>query len=278
MNDEQRRKELADFLKTHRLRLSPEDVGLKYAGGPRRRKPGLRREEVAVLAGISLPWYTSLEQGRDIQVSDQVLESLVRTFKLDRDERIYLYTLANQQTPLLPVSNPGTAALPSFQIIADQIAECPAFFSDQRWDILAWNRVASLVFGDFSSGEKFGNNMVWRMFMKEEYRLMFAHWEDVAKNLLAQFRSYYARNMEDPWYGEFIEALRERSSEFREWWTDHDIRCALAGTIEIVHPEAGRLQLEVHEFYRCEDQGTALNVYIPLPDTRSRENLLKLMG
>ncbi|OUS76237.1 hypothetical protein B1748_13320 [Paenibacillus sp. MY03] len=266
MNDEQRHKELAKFLKTHRLRISPQDVGLNYVG-PKRRTSGLRREEVAVLSGISLPWYTALEQGRDIRVSEQILESLVRTFKLDRDERIYLYTLANQRPPLLPVLNPGTAAPPSFQIIVDQFADFPAFISDQRWNILAWNRVAPLVIGSFSSGEKYCNNMIWRMFTMKEIRLMYVHWERVAKNLLAQFRTYYARNMGDPWYGEFIAALSEQSAEFREWWIDHDVRCELTGAVEIVHPKGGRLQLEAHEFYRCEDQGTALTVYIPTQKT-----------
>ncbi|GGD53021.1 helix-turn-helix transcriptional regulator [Paenibacillus nasutitermitis] len=277
MNDEQRRKELANFLKTHRARVTPQDAGLKYTA-PKRRTPGLRREEVAVLSGISLPWYTSLEQGRDIQVSKQILESLVRTLKLDRDERLYLYTLANQQTPLLPVLNPGTAPPPSLQIIVDQFAECPAFFSDQRWNILAWNRVASLVFGNFRSVGKYSSNLVWQMFTTEEIRVMLVNREGVAKNLLAQFRSYYARNMEDPWYGEFIAALSERSAEFREWWTDHDVRCALTGSIEIMHPKVGRLQMEAHEFYRCEDEGTALTVYIPIPETKCQENLLKLIG
>ncbi|WP_248924497.1 helix-turn-helix transcriptional regulator [Paenibacillus hamazuiensis] len=277
MNEDQRRKELAEFLKSRRLRVSPEEAGLKYAGGSGRRLSGLRREEVAVLSGISLPWYTALEQGRDIRVSEQVLESLVRTFKLGRDERLYLYALANQQTPLLEVTGTDSAELPSLQYIADRFADCPAFFSDQRWNVRIWNRMAALVFGDLGSGGEYAGNMVWRMFAEKNYRRLFVDWEHVAKTLLAQLRSYYARNLDDSWYERFAAALSERSSLFRQWWEGHEVRCASLKTVRIEHPLAGLLQLEVHEFYRCEDEGTALSVFIPKAGTDCRERLEELM-
>lgn len=276
MDDKLRRTELAHFLKARRLHISPGESGLEVSNGLKRRKPGLRREEVAALSGISLPWYTALEQARDIRVSAQVLESLVRTFKLRKDERLHLYMLANQQTPMIPISDSKRSFPRSFQYIVDQYVGSPAFFSDQMWNIRIWNQITTLVFGDFHNTDNFATNMIWRIFTMKEYRLLFVNWEHMAKNLLTQFRTSYIRNMENPWYNQFIKELAKHSTEFQKWWADYDLQYTQEEIIEITHPKVGLLQFEIHEFYQCEDLGTALIIYIPLPETDSTEKLLNL--
>ncbi|WP_278043202.1 helix-turn-helix domain-containing protein [Paenibacillus elgii] len=161
MNNERRRKELADFLRTRRLRLSPQELGLQVDTS-RRRTPGLRREEVASLSGISLPWYTALEQGRDIQVSEQVLESLVRTLRLSKDERNHLRVLANHSTVSKGTENETLS--PSLQQILDRLGTYPAYIIDKHWNVLAWNKITSSLCGDFNRMAEIERNILWRVF------------------------------------------------------------------------------------------------------------------
>ena len=144
--ESQRLQELGDFLRTRRARLAPEDVGLPRGG--RRRAPGLRRTEVAQLAGVSVDWYTWLEQGRPITVSTQVLESLVSALRLNAQERAHLFLLAHQQPPPARVMEPETVS-PTLQRFLDHQGLSPAFVLGRRWDVVAWNEAACVVFGDF---------------------------------------------------------------------------------------------------------------------------------
>src|SRR5215472_154383 len=148
MHDQARRTELAKFLRTRRERLSPEAFGLP--SGTRRRTPGLRREELALLAGVGTTWYTWLEQGRAITVSKQVLESLARIVRLGAAERAHLFVLARDDLPADPF--PLTQTIdPALQLIVDTMGVYPALVLNPRWDILAWNQAACRVLGDFST-------------------------------------------------------------------------------------------------------------------------------
>ncbi|UUZ81744.1 helix-turn-helix transcriptional regulator [Paenibacillus sp. P26] len=261
MTDSKRHKELADFLRTRRLRLSPQAAGLPLQPG-RRRTQGLRREEVAALSGVSLAWYTYLEQGRPIRVSEQVLESIARTLQLDTDERNYMFVLAG---PLMmngaPPEDGGVP--PSLQRMLDDMESCPAYLTDNRWNIIAWNRPACEVFGDFPAMEELGRNLVWRTFMVPEYRRLFQDWEGIAKRSLAQFRIHYAKNMNDPWYNEMVARLKQASPEFAAWWQQHEVFGIPAGRKEIVHPRAGLLAFQYHSFSLVE--ATGLDPYCVYP-------------
>lgn len=181
MSESQRHKVLADFLKTRRLRLTPQAAGLPFRAGSRRTK-GLRREEVAAISGVSLAWYTYLEQGRPIRVSEQVLESIARTLQLDAEERNYMFVLASQLLTAAAVPEENRVP-PSLQFMMDEMESCPAYLIDNRCNIIAWNRLACEIFGNFSEMDDLERNLVWRTFMVPEYRRLFGDWETIAKRL-----------------------------------------------------------------------------------------------
>ena len=219
--DTKRRQELGNFLRTRRARISAEQVGLPTR--QRRRTPGLRRDEVALLAGMSVDWYTWLEQGREITVSEQVLESLVQVLQLDASEREHLYLLACQHLPPeLPLVNETVS--PILQHFLDHLGTCPAYVTGQRWDIVAWNEAACAAFGDFRKMTERERNIVWRAFTSPTYRQLLVDWEGLAQHILARFRASCRRFLGDPWLTELIEDLTLSSPEFREWWPRHDVQ------------------------------------------------------
>jgi transcriptional regulator with XRE-family HTH domain len=274
-DDSQRHKELADFLKTRRLRLTPQAVGLPLQSA-RRRTKGLRREEVATLSGVSLAWYTYLEQGRPIRVSEQVLDSLARTLQLDSDERGYLFALASQLLTIAPAAEDD--ALPaSLQAMMDRIADCPAYMIGSRWDVLAWNRLACEVFGEFAAMDALHRNLVWRTFMDPDYRRLFVNWETIGKRLIAQVRILYAKHIDDPWYNEMVERLLQQSPEFREWWRQHEVFGIPAGRKEIIHMKAGLLSFNYHGLSLSERPDWTLTVFVPDPGTDTGEKLKALL-
>jgi transcriptional regulator with XRE-family HTH domain len=167
-----RHAELGNFLKTRRANITPAQIGLP--AGIRRRTPGLRREEVAALAGIGLTWYTWLEQGRDIQVSPQVIHSLARVLMLNEEETHHLYVLANQPVPLQPP--PYRQIVPAaLQRILDSLPFSPSLILDTRWNILAWNTAATAVFTDFQAIDIASRNYIWLMFTNPHYWLPRRH-------------------------------------------------------------------------------------------------------
>ena len=216
----QRLQELGDFLRTRRARLAPEDVGLPR--GSRRRAPGLRRAEVAQLAGVSVDWYTWLEQGRPITVSTQVLESLVQALHLHAHERDHLFFLAHQQPPPARAMEPETVSA-TLQHFLDHQGFSPAFVLGRRWDVVAWNEAARVVFGDFGQMTTFERNSVWRLFTSPTHRHLLVDWEGHARRVLAQFRATCGRYPGDPRLTELIQDLMLRSPEFRAWWPDHEV-------------------------------------------------------
>jgi transcriptional regulator with XRE-family HTH domain len=272
----QRHKELADFLKTRRLHLTPQAVGLPPQSS-RRRIKGLRREEVAALSGVSLAWYTYLEQGRPIRVSEQVLESLARTLQLGRDERNYLFALAHQWLTIEPASLKEDIISPSLQFMLDQLHGCPAYIIGNRWTIVAWNQMACAIFGNYSEMDELERNVIWRMFTDDEYRGLFVDWESLAKRLLAQFRSYFAKNIEDPWYNDISEKLKQSSPEFGEWWQQHEVFGIPVGKKELYHSRVGMLSLEYNNLLLPEHPDWVLTVFTPDPATDTKAKLAALV-
>ena len=273
-NEEYRYKELADFLKTRRAKILPSQVGLPSS--TRRRTPGLRREEVAQLAGIGITWYTWLEQGRPIRVSAQVIESLSKVLLLDKQERNHLYLLANQP---LPSDAPAyqDAVSPLLQQILDHLTLCPSIITDQRWNVIAWNKAASLVLGDFSKMNARQRNIVWAMFTQPYYKQLLVDWEQHAKGLLGKFRSTCGQYIEDAWLNQFIDELKTQSDEFNLWWPLHEIKGRSEVYKQLNHPTAGRLDFGVSNFDVSDNPNLKLIIHTPLPDTDTTAKMKVLL-
>lgn len=263
-NERHRYKELGDFLKTRRAKIMPSQVGLSSVS--RRRTPGLRREEVAQLAGVGVTWYTWLEQGRDIHVSTQVIESLSRVLMLDRQERIYLHLLANQPLPEEIPGYLGTVS-PVLQHVLDSLNYCPSLVTDQRWNVVAWNKASCMIFGDFTAMTTRERNIVWAMFTDNKYKRLFIDWDMHAKGLLGRFRATCGQYIEDSWIVQFIEDLKAESEEFNLWWPLHDIESNSEKFKQLNHPIVGILEFEVCNFDVADNSGLKLIVHNPLSGT-----------
>ncbi len=256
----QRRQELADFLRTRRARLTPAEVGLPT--GFRRNTPGLRRNEVASLAGVSEPWYTWLEQGRDIHPSVQVLESIGRALRLNADEQAYLLTLARREAPARPAEE---AVSPLVQRMLAGLLVSPAFVRGRRDDILAWNEAADAVF-EFSTVPADERNSLWLIFTSRRFQRLFRDWGNVARRWLSDFRATAAHYAGDTMFAELLERLEAASPEFRAWWQQHDVRLYRPGSTHIFHPRAGRLAVERLVLHSQDNPEHKIQVYTPLPD------------
>lgn len=273
MNDQERRKELAQFLRTRRERLSPEQVGLPPS--TRRRTPGLRREELALLAGIGATWYTRLEQGRAITVSAQVLESLARVLRLDADERNHLFILAREHLPADPY--PLTALVsPALQRILDRMGHYPAYVVGPRWDIVAWNQATCRVCADFATMPPRERNILWFLFTNPLQRVRLVDWEREARGTLALFRASTERYVGEPWFTSLVADLKQVSPEFRDWWPRHDVQGVHSGKKELNHPLVGRLVVQATTFQVVDAPDLRMIVYTPVPETETANKLAQL--
>lgn len=270
-----RAQELGGFLRTRRGRIVPSQVGLPE--GERRRTPGLRRAEVAQLAGVSVEWYTWLEQGRAISVSTQVLESLVRALQLDANEREHLFLLAHQQPP--PEGHPLRERVSTtLQRFLDNLDLSPAFAVGPRWDIIAWNEAARIVLYDFPSVSVRERNVLWRMFTSVSHRQMVVDWDKHARRILAQFRTSYGRLPEDPWMTELVNDLQAISPEFRAWWPDHEVLRAPDVRKVLNHPEVGYLQFERVMFQTYDEPDLKVIVSTPLDEGETAAKIRQLLA
>ncbi|WP_168122473.1 helix-turn-helix transcriptional regulator [Paenibacillus sp. HB172176] len=274
-SNKERLQELAQFLKSRRERITPEQAGLPSGG--RRRTPGLRRAEVAMLTGISADWYTWLEQARSIQVSAQVLESIARALQLDANERRHLFLLALQQPPadLAPVDS---GISPELQRFLDLQSPSPAFVTDQRLNVVAWNGVTRLIYGDYQAMSERDRNSVWRTFTSPYVRsLLKETWETHARHRLAQFRASYGKFAGDPWWMAFIEELRQTSEEFREWWPQHDVLNGPEGEKLNYHPAVGRLRFHQLSFQVSDAPHLTLTINMPSMEDGTIAKLKRLL-
>jgi transcriptional regulator with XRE-family HTH domain len=252
-----RRAELADFLRTRRERLDPAAVGLKP--GPRRRARGLRREEVAELAGISTAWYTWLEQGRQINPSQKVLDALARALKLQPHEFEHLIQLAQPAPPAQ--FTPERVPAPLKRMLRGY--RWAAYVIGRRWDLLAWNDRARELFIDFEKSPERERNILRYMFLDPRAKRLFVDWEVHARRMVAQFRSNVARYAEEPRFAELVSALRRGSPAFNTWWTDHHIELRGPGTVVVRHPKTGELRAEFATFQADDMPGARLVMYVP---------------
>ncbi|MFC0109074.1 helix-turn-helix transcriptional regulator [Kibdelosporangium aridum] len=234
------REELAAFLRSRRARLQPGDAGLPETGV--RRTPGLRRQEVAQLAGISVDYYIRLEQGRGARPSNQVLYALGRALMLTIDEREYLFRIADRRPPA--VASPTLTLPPSFRHLLDGLPMIPAYVVDAKYDILAWNRLMTYFIGDPDTVPAEGRNVIRWIFAQtgpenvwsDEQMLRFA------RTTVADLRAAYARYPGEPGIASLVTELLGTSPAFAEMWAAHDVEVRGVITKRIDHPEFGTLE------------------------------------
>jgi transcriptional regulator with XRE-family HTH domain len=263
---------LGAFLRARRARLRPAEVGLPEDDNPGlRRTPGLRREEVAGLCGVSVTWYTWLEQGRNISASEQVLEALARALLLDPDQRRHVRGLAGLATA------PGTTpveALPRLQRLVDAAAPTIASVYDMHFDYLVWNRPYTRLRNDPAALPGDRRNLVWMMFTDTENQARMVRWEPAARAVLSQFRAAAGQRPDDPRFAAIVADLTEVSPQFRKWWAEHPIRNFRPATIKIDHPEIGRLELEMFQLRPVEHPDLLMVLQVP----RGKDDLRRIVS
>jgi transcriptional regulator with XRE-family HTH domain len=270
--DEIRRAELAAFLRSRRERIAPQQVGVTPIG--RRRTPGLRREEVAQLAGLGVTWYTWLEQGRDIKVSDQVLEAISRTLMLDRDEHAHLFNLAGSVDQKVVAE---CAAVPrALRALLAQVEPYPASVVNAKYDLLAYNRTYARLIDDIDALLQQDRNCMWLCFTDPAWRKALIDWEDGATRMVANLRWLMADHVAEPSWKSLVKRLRTASPKFAELWERHEVRSIGNKTTKHVrNPLVGELRLEAINTWLSPRPGTRLHVYSPV-DVRTERRLGEL--
>ena len=273
-----RHHELAAFLRSRRARIVPEQVGLPRE--TRRRTPGLRRGEVALLAGVTPEWYSRLEQGRDVHVSVHLLESLARVLRLDTNERAHLFLLALRQPPPVETFSPMTIN-PTLQQFLQQLGTTPACVVDARLNVVEWNAAFHATIGVGSGYSAMMSererNMIWRLFTPPLLQKESEEWEKLARVFLAQFRAGYGRFINDPWWGTQIAELSRISPEFRELWARHDVLTKPEGCKSIPHPLVGELTLDFFLLQVVDSCDLRLLIYSPRSNSGTAEKIERLM-
>lgn len=278
MNTQVRLQALSTFLKTQRAKISPESAGLP--AGIRRRTPGLRREEVAQLAGVSTTWYTWLEQGRDIQVSASVLDCVAAALKLTADERKYLFSLALDSgkggSPLLAEGESRIS--PSLQKIIQELRFCPVIISDHRCFIVGWNEAASHIFLNFDRIPPDERNLIRLLFTRREFRRLAVNWEQFVSDYLSMFRSYYGEYVEDGWYEPFLEEMKSLHPDFSHLWEQTKVSTAPDVQLEFRHAKAGKMMFELTSLQVQGNSDLRCSIYTPSLHTNTEAKLKRLMA
>jgi transcriptional regulator with XRE-family HTH domain len=269
--DAQRRQELGAFLRSRREAITPAQVGLPEGG--RRRTPGLRREEIAYLAGVGVTWYTWLEQGRDITVSGQVLEAISRVLMFDPDERSHLYTLAGGGEH--EMQKECKSLLPSIQVILDQLDPFPACVQNARFQILAFNAAYGTLIGDLASMPFEARNTLLLCFTNPLWRAAVVDWEESAGRMVANLRAAMAEHVAEPAWKTLVGRLIEASPEFAAMWERHEVRGPENRTKHLINPKVGLLHFDYTNLWFGPRMGNRLVTYTPA-DTETQARLEKL--
>jgi transcriptional regulator with XRE-family HTH domain len=260
--DHDRRTELGSFLRARRERISPDTVGLP--GGGRRRTPGLRREEVAQLAGVGVTWYTWLEQARDINVSAPVLDAIARALRLDQRERAHLFTLS-ATVDLEAEARRCSALFPGYQLFLDQLDPFPAVALSWRYDILAFNTAYRFLRCDLEDIPPEERNFLWLFFTHPAYVDFVEDRENGARHAVARFRTHLAKHLGDPLGQELVGRLLAESPFFAEIWPQHDVAPDEPG-YKVFPTHIGRLRVHPQRLLHAEGDGWTM-IYTPADDT-----------
>jgi transcriptional regulator with XRE-family HTH domain len=266
--NEMRRRELGAFLRSRRERIKPEDVGLLSLR--RRRTPGLRREEVAQLAGVGVTWYTWLEQGRDINPSAQVLDAIARTLQFDPHEHAHLFTLAGVSTTTIEDECNGLCH--TVQPLLDQLEPFPAVAVNARYDLLAYNRVWASFHPDLEAIPIEDRNLLWLAFTDPDMRAAIVDWDDAASRMVAEYRAAMAEHLDEPAWKTLVARLHRASPAFTAFWDLHDVQAVQSRMKRARHPQVGLLLLEYTNLWLHQRVGTRIISFSPV-DERTRERL-----
>ncbi|MHC8343386.1 helix-turn-helix domain-containing protein [Pseudomonas sp. RT6P73] len=272
MNTETRQNDLGEFLRARRAELDPAQVGLPAAVGRARRVPGLRREEVALLAGISVDYYTRLEQGR-LYPSKAALAAVARSMRLQEDDLNYLYRLARLGRTHHD-EHPRQQVGPQTQRLLDSLHLAPAIVIGRYMDVLAWNPLAAAIYIDFSTVPIEQRNLIRLSFLDPRFRRLYADWENNGRNCVAFLRMDTARYPDDPRLASLIGELSMRDEDFRRWWATHLVASPTFGSKTFLHPEVGRIVLDWQMLACAEDPDQAIFVMTASPGSEAW-NVLK---
>lgn len=267
-----RRAELSEFLRSRRARLKPEDVGLPDFGR-HRRVPGLRREELAQLAGVSVAYYTRLEQGNGRNVSPEVLGAIARALRLTDAEHAHLVHLARPRPQRRKHAGRAQQVRPSLRQLIDTFDGTPAYVTGRRSQILSWNRMAAALFGDWGELPAHERNWARLVFLRPDYRRLFADWESKATDIVGMLRMDAGRHPDDPQLSALVGELSVKSPEFRQLWARHDVKEKCHGVKALRHPLVGELSLLFESFQPPGDPEQTLITYHAEPGTPSADAL-----
>ncbi|MFC9660279.1 helix-turn-helix transcriptional regulator [Nocardia sp. NPDC127606] len=256
---ETKRTQLAEFLKSRRARIGPDDVGLPP--GPRRRTPGLRREEVAQISGIGITWYTWLEQGRPINASVQVLDAVSRTLRLDPAERAHLYRLAD--LPTVPNTTVADAAIPpGVPLILEQLDPLPAVLVSPKFDVLAHNVAYRTLFPCFT------DNVLRRVFMTPDCCNPYAHNADDLRRMVAYLRGAYAKHADDPTWQSLVNELSTDSPAFAALWASNDVAVPVSLIKEAQHLAIGSITMHLTNLSLPLTDGAWVQIFTPVDEAQ----------
>jgi transcriptional regulator with XRE-family HTH domain len=263
------RNELAAFLKARRAQLDPAEVGLPDPG-TRRKVAGLRREEVAQLAAISVDYYTRLEQGR-VRASASVLATLARALRLDEDQQRYLYELAGKTDARPRRRRHAQHVRPAMKRLLDQLTQTPALVLGKRMDVLEWNSAAAALYIDFSQLPADRRNYVSLLFTDPVMRGMHQQWEHDARDAVAALRMEAAADPDDPELARLVGELSVQDADFRTWWAEHRVNTASYGTKHYRHRLVGDLTLDCDTWASPDGSGQRLMVLTAEPGSPSHD-------
>lgn len=261
-----RRKELAGFVKAKRTSLTPAQLGLPDTSR-RRRVKGLRREELAEAAGISVAWLSWMEQARDIQISEATLDRLSRALLLDDAERTHLFRSAGHAVPP-PSGEQSGQALSCIQDLLDSMEPNPSYAMNALWDIVAWNNSATAVIHDFTKMADRERNFVRLVFASHQFRQTYLNWEDVALCTLAHFRTDSIDHTADIRWLSIVEDMTRKSEEFRKWWPRHNVVWPSSSLKDLDHPTMGRLLFNSLDLELQRPARLRIVTYIPVRGER----------
>lgn len=265
--------ELADFLRTRRRHITPESLGLAVSG--QRRTPGLRREEVSVRSGVSLTWYTWLEQGRDIKPSRQVMDALARTLQMSPAEHDYVLRLTGHAAE--PALNQSRVTFPQHgQRLLDALGIFPAYAITHNWSIVGWNRAYENLYPNVASTPLGQRNLLWLVFTDPYVRDLLADWTTDSRRFLTQFRAEAGSRVHEPTFAKLIHDLQSMSEPFRRGWASHDVEHFTSRERRFHHPQVGELLLEHHRLAPSDNPDLHVVVYTAAPMTDTAQKLAVL--
>jgi hypothetical protein len=256
------KREISEFLTSRRARITPAEAGLASYGS--RRVPGLRREEVAVLAGVSVPYYTRLERGNVSGVSDSVLNALAGALRLDEAERAHLLDLAHAAQPTVAPRRRRPArqrVRPAVQQILDAMTHAAAHVTNERLDIVASNRLNLALYSELFAGRVPPVNAPRFVYLDPRARDFYLDWDRTARDIVGVLRSAAGRNPYDRELSDLVGELSTRSEEFRTYWASHDVRFHVSGVKHFHHPVVGDISLNFERLELAADSGLAIVTY-----------------